>query len=75
MEKPKTHMIIKIIEDEDIISSDKDKMMQVIKCTGWLMQMGDTTPIMLEEEKQYNIKANSKYKILKGAGNLVVSLI
>ena len=74
MDELKKHMIIKIVEDEDLLIADKDKQMQVIRSSGWSLQKADNPPILLEEEKLYQIKANYKYKILKGDGNLVVSI-
>ena len=50
----------------------EDRRVKVIESNGWMLQMDDRLPILMEEGTIYNIPAYEFHRIIKGEGTLKV---
>ena len=62
------------VDSEELIwhQDREDRRVKVIESNGWMLQMDDRLPILMEEGTIYNIPAYEFHRIIKGEGTLKV---
>ena len=62
------------VDSEELVwhQDQEDRRVKVIESNGWMLQMDDRLPILMEEGTIYNIPAYEFHRIIKGEGTLKV---
>ena len=61
--------------DELIWHRDRsDRVVKVVEGSGWLLQMDNQVPALMEVGKQYHIPKNTYHRVIKGSTNLVLEI-
>ena len=66
---------------EDVASEElvwhqdrEDRRVKVIESNGWMLQMDDRLPILMEEGSTYSIPAYVYHRVIKGSGRLLIEV-
>ena len=59
--------------EELIWHRDKEnRKILIVEGNGWLLQVEDQLPMILEKNKEYSIKANQWHRVIKGKNDLIL---
>ena len=52
----------------------EDRYVKVIKSNGWMLQLDNELPVVLEEGKEYFIPKYTFHRVIKGTQNLILEI-
>ena len=52
----------------------EDRYVRVIKSNGWMLQLDNELPVVLEEGREYFIPKYTFHRVIKGTQNLIIEI-
>lgn len=53
---------------------ENDRRVKILECNGWMLQLDNELPVIMEEGKEYFIPKEVFHRTIKGTGNLVIEI-
>lgn len=65
------------IEDEDLVwhRDEKDRLIKVIRGSGWSIQFENSLPVPLIENVSYWIEKDEWHRLIKGENSLLIKIL
>lgn len=62
------------VDSEELVwhQDREDRVVKVVESGGWMLQMDNDLPVLLEEGESYNIPSLSFHRVIKGSGDLKI---
>ena len=62
------------VDSEELVwhQDREDRVVKVVESGGWMLQMDNNLPVLLEEGESYNIPSLSFHRVIKGSGDLKI---
>ena len=53
---------------------ENDRRVKILECNGWMLQLDNELPVIMEEGKEYFIPKEVFHRTIKGTGDLVIEI-
>jgi hypothetical protein len=72
----KTRVFDKNIDDQELQwhRDERDRIVEVVKGSGWKFQMDDDLPITLKKGDRFTIPSEIYHRVIRGSGDLIIKI-